>query len=96
MRLPHNFVESVGLSVDSPDELIGALGGSCPPDEANEIRRLYGLGLPPVTSLNALAVMTGFNPGFVWSLVNRPHKYYRVFTIPKGEHGVKLKLPKLP
>lgn len=95
MRLPHNIVENVGLLADGPDELIALLGERCAVDEAGEIVRLFGLGLPPVTSLNALAVMTGYNPGFVWSLVDRPEKYYRVFEIPKGTRRRRIEAPKV-
>lgn len=94
MRLPHNLIENIGLLTDSPEELIAALGTKCSDQEAQEIIRLSGLGLPPVTSLEALAVMTGYNPGFIWSLVDRPHKYYRVFDILKGLNAARLKRPR--
>ena len=95
MRLPHNHLENVGLITDGPDELIASLGEECAADEAEEIIRLFGLGLPPVTSLNALSVMTGYNPGFVWSLVDRPERYYRVFDIPKGAQRRQIEAPRV-
>lgn len=95
MRLPHNLIENIGLVTDSPEELIAALGAKCLDQEAQEIMRLFGLGLPPVTSLEALAVMTGYNPGFIWSLVDRPHKYYRVFDIPKGAQRRQIEAPQV-
>lgn len=41
--------------------------------------------LPPVSSVNALAAMTGFNPGFIWSIIKRPRRHYRSFALPKGD-----------
>ena len=95
MRLPHNLLENVGLLTDGPEELIASLGEGCGVEEADEIVRLFSLGLPPVTSLKALAVMTGYNPGFIWSLVDRPEKYYRVFDIPKGRQLRRIEAPKV-
>lgn len=95
MRLPHNLIENVGLLTNGPDELIASLGEKCASEEAEEIVRLFDLGLPPVTSLNALAVMTGYNTGFVWSLVDRAEKYYRVFYIPKGVQRRQIEAPKV-
>lgn len=95
MRLPHQYVESIGLVASTASELIAALGKSCTEDEAAEIKRLFDSGLPPVTSLNALAVMTGYNLGFVWSLVNRPWRYYRVFEIPKGRGTRQIEAPRV-
>ncbi len=60
------------------------MGSECPPEKIDEMRRLDALGLPPVTSQDALAVMFGYNPGFVWSLINRTQCHYRRFPIPKG------------
>lgn len=57
---------------------------SCDADEYREIKRLFDLKLPPITSVEVLSVMSGYNAGFLWSLINRPEKYYRKFQIPKG------------
>jgi RNA-directed DNA polymerase len=95
MRLSHHLVNSVGLAVDTADELVSALGTNCGPNEADEIRWLFGGGLPPVTSLNALAVMTGYNLGFVWSLIDRSEKYYRIFEIPKGRGTRRIEAPRV-
>lgn len=84
MRLPHQLIENRAFITNDASELVAALGNSCSPEEAAEIHRLFELGLPPVTSLNALSTMTGYNPGFVWSLVHRAHRHYRLFWLPKG------------
>jgi hypothetical protein len=95
MRLPPNLLESIGFVVATDDELIGALGDAADDKEKQEISRLFALGLPPVTSINALSVMTGFNRGFVWSLVERPEKYYRRFTIQTGTKFRNIEAPRV-
>jgi RNA-directed DNA polymerase len=84
MRLPHHQLKSIGFLFETSSDLIQALGSDLDSDDQREIERLFDLGLPPVLSNNALAVMFGYNPGFIWSLLNRTKRYYRVFEIPKG------------
>jgi RNA-directed DNA polymerase len=84
MRLPQPQLDAIGFLFDNPADQIHAMGKQCPFEEAEEIKRLFDLGLPPVTSPEALSVMLGYSPGFVWSLLNRTHRYYRHFLIPKG------------
>lgn len=60
-----------------------------------EIRRLADLGLPPITSVNALATMIGVNQGLVWSLANRTARHYRIFTIPKGKGFRRIQAPRI-
>lgn len=84
MRLPQPQLGSRYFLFGKLSELIVAMGSECPPEEVDEMRRLDALKLPPVTSQDALAVMFGYNPGFVWSLINHTQRYYRRFSIPKG------------
>jgi len=95
MRLPHNLTERLTLIAGSPLELIAALGDAAGGEEVAEIERLSAAGLPPVTSLGALSVMTGFNPGFIWALANRTERYYRVFEIPKGQTTRQIEAPRV-
>jgi len=95
MRLPQPQLESVCFLFESPSELIQAIGDECSPDEADEIRRLYELDLPPVTSQESLSVIFGYNPGFVWSLLNRTRKHYRHFEIPKGAGQREIEAPRV-
>jgi len=95
MRLPHNLIERLTLVAGSPAELCAALGESIAVGEPAEIERLHAAGLPPVTSLGSLSVMTGYNPGFVWALLNRTEKYYRVFYIQKGRHRRQIEAPRV-
>jgi RNA-directed DNA polymerase len=39
--------------------------------------------------------MMGYNAGFVWSLLNRTERYYRVFEIPKGRGTRAIQAPKI-
>ena len=39
--------------------------------------------------------MTGFSSGFLWSLMNRTNKHYRIFTIPKGRSSRIIEAPKV-
>ncbi|UWQ55938.1 reverse transcriptase family protein [Leisingera caerulea] len=84
MRFPHPDFSELCLFAQSPDILIKALGELVDKDERQVILEYCENGLPPVTSVASLAAMTGFNPGFIWSIVTRPHKHYRTFEIPKG------------
>jgi RNA-directed DNA polymerase len=95
MGLPHHAVYSQMLCAGSEQDLLLGMGSSCSSTEAEEISRLTVLGLPPVTSLEALAVVTGFNPGFLWSLQNRPDRQYRVFSIPKGKSFRQIEAPRV-
>lgn len=88
-------MESLGFVLDSASELILALGNECEPEEADEIQRLFECCLPPVTSVNALAVMFAYNPGFIWSLVYRTPKHYRHFEIPKGRGVRQISAPRV-
>jgi RNA-directed DNA polymerase len=83
MRLPHTLYSNLCFNFPSGKDLIAALGGAGA-HESKEIQRLLELGLPPISSRNALSVMLGVNPGFLWSLENRPSRYYRSFRIRKG------------
>lgn len=95
MRLPHSLIERLTLVASGPAELCAALGDTVDSEEVVEIERLYAAGLPPVTSLGALSVMTGYNPGFVWALSNRTTRYYRVFEIPKGRTTRQIEAPRV-
>jgi hypothetical protein len=95
MRLPHKLIERLTLVAGSPRELCAALGDAAGDNEVEEIERLSAAGLPPITSLGALSVMTGYNPGFVWALANRASRYYRVFEIPKGRTTRQIEAPKI-
>jgi len=95
MRLPPELLHSQGFVVTSVQELIDAIGTMCSDLERSEIERLWALGLPPVTSIEALSVMLGFNRGFTWSLVKHSSKYYRVFPITTGKKERIIEAPRV-
>ena len=93
MRLPQHLLESPFFLFLTLGELTEAVGLDVDDPEAAELRTLGERGLPPVTSRHVLATMFGVNPGFVWSLENRPHRYYRTFDIPKGRGTRRITAP---
>ena len=95
MRLPLQLLDSPFFLFSKAEELLEALGEDPDDAEAAQIRTLSALGLPPVTSRHVLATMLGVDPGFVWSLANRPHRYYRTFDIPKGRGTRKITAPRV-
>jgi len=95
MRLPQPQLESPCFLFDTATDLIQALGSECSAVEAEEINRLYELGLPPITSVAALSTMLGYNPGFTRSLVYRTHRHYRHFSIKKGKGERIIHAPKV-
>lgn len=95
MRPPHQLFENVAFVASEVAELVAGLGKDLSNQESDEIHRLFEMGLPPITSLNALSVMMGFNPGFIWSLSKRTSRYYRVFQIPKGKGTRQIEAPRV-
>lgn len=95
MRLLPSLLDSPCFNFSSAEELIRALGEQVHDGEADQISRLVGLGLPPVTSAAGLATMIGLNQGLVWSLLKRPAKHYRTFWIPKGSGRRKIDAPRV-
>ena len=93
MRLPQQLLESTYFLFTRPEELVEALGLAPDDEETARILELAGRALPPVTSMHCLATMFGVNPGFIWSLAHRPHRYYRTFEIPKGRRTRRITAP---
>ncbi len=76
------------------DSLAAAMD-ECSEDERSEMHRLDDLGLPPVTSLPAISVMTGYSPGFIRSLLQQKSRHYREFSIPKGRSRRTIEAPRV-
>ncbi len=72
------------FSFDSPKQFIAAAKTICRADEIDQLKLLIERGLPPVSSVRSLALITGFSRSFLIAMAVRPHRYYRRFTIPKG------------
>lgn len=94
MKLPHSLLNSVGFSFTNAAELCAALREKDKP-LTEEIERLFEEGLPPVVSMDSLAVMLGYNPGFIFSMILNPKRHYRVFTVPKGKSIRLITAPKI-
>jgi hypothetical protein len=84
MRLPQPFIDSQFFQFGALKEFLGALGGSVDKAEIREIERISALGLPPITSVDALGVLFGVNTGLLWSILHNSDRYYRRFVLPKG------------
>jgi RNA-directed DNA polymerase len=95
MRLPHPLLHSRYFLFLTLDELLRAVGPEFPPLERDEVERLDAVGLPPIASASILATMLGINPGIIWSMYNRPHRYYRNFEIPKGAKIRRISAPRV-
>lgn len=94
MELPHSLLNSIGFAFSDQEDLIRALG-PLEDNEKNEIRRLWSANIPPVTSVDALSVMMGYNPGFVHSMTVSEKAHYRRFSIPKGSGKREIVAPKV-
>ncbi|MDE3022423.1 MAG: RNA-directed DNA polymerase [Pseudomonadota bacterium] len=95
MKLPPPFLDSPFFLFSDLAEFSKALGEEVRPEEMEQIQALVEKLLPPVTSRYTLATMFGINPGLIWSMENRTHRYYRSFTIPKGQTVRRIDAPKV-
>jgi len=84
MKLPHTLANSLGFNFNDPTEICDALGKESEAYIA-EIHRLFEQKLPPVVSSDSLAVMLGYNPGFIYSMLVNPRRHYRVFELPNSK-----------
>lgn len=95
MKPPLPYFESPFFLFSEPADFIKALGDSIPHEEQVLIQTLIQNGLPPVTSRYTLSTMFGVNPGLIWSMENRTKRYYRTFSIPKGNGVRRIDAPKV-
>lgn len=95
MRLPHHLANSAFFSFSEEKEFWAAVSSVTDDVEVERINHLLGAGLIPITSKEVLATMIGVNPGIIWSFVNRPHRHYRSFSIPKGRGERLIMAPKV-
>lgn len=106
MRLPPHLLESVAFQfsdADGQEKLAERLTRAIYTDEnaacdgacRNEIMRLLAADLPPVVSLDALAVMIGYSLSFVWYLIHRKDSLYRIFPLTMGGKKRQIEAPRV-
>lgn len=95
MRSAHPLIANPFFQFEKVEEVIRALSGWCGEASAAAITELGQRNLPPVISPEAMAVMLGVNPGFIWSLTHRTSRHYRVFEIRTGKKSRTISAPKV-
>ena len=77
------------------ERLLLAASYGLPADELQALRTLIALRLPPVTSIQSLALMFGVSPNLVGAIVRNPSRYYRTFEIRSGSRTRQIHTPKV-
>jgi len=83
MELPQHYSNPLFVCSDKKT-FLNSLSESTREKFELEINSLVEKGLPPIVNLEALCVLTGFNPGLFRSFLRKKDHYYRTFTLPKG------------
>nr|WP_082708384.1 reverse transcriptase family protein [Marinobacterium profundum] len=73
------------FSFTTLDQLISSLDEETRHSKENEIASLFKNKLPPLVSIQVLSTLTGFSIPFIYSMTNKPEKYYRTFIISTGK-----------
>jgi hypothetical protein len=95
MRFPHPELQKICFIAEDQETLLKLMGEDLTPEEAERVRSYCKLGLPPAVTPEALATMFGYNPGFVWSMLKRTNRHYRIFPIPKGKDERLISAPRV-
>lgn len=83
------------LNFRTAQELLDTLSDDIRTVHAESIASLVEQRLPPAVSIRVLAILFGFSPKFVSSMVSRSERYYRIFRIPKGRGQRIIQAPKV-
>lgn len=83
------------VSYSSLEDYLSALSPEMRKMYEEEIRALVDRQLPPVVSSRCLSVLFGYSIKFVNALALRNYKYYREFTIRKGNKQRKIQAPRV-
>lgn len=83
------------VSYSSLEDYLSALSPEMREMYEEEIRALVDRQLPPVVSSRCLSVLFGYSTKFVNALALRNYKYYREFTIRKGNKRRKIQAPRV-
>lgn len=95
MRFPHPELQKICFIAENQETLLKLMGEDLTPEEAERVASYCELGLPPAVTPEALATMFGYNPGFVWSMLKRTNRHYRIFPIPKGKDERLISAPRV-
>lgn len=94
MRLPPDLIESLWFQHRTAGEFFDAFRG-VPAEEREASIRLADAGLPPATSVEALSVIFGLNPGIIQTISLHQERYYRTFDIKNGKKTRTIQSPKV-
>ncbi len=83
------------ISYQDTDTYIRALGPLHGERNREAINQLVGSNLPPVASNVALSLLFGFSTRFLSAMASQPEKYYRTFTVKKGNGRRTIHAPKV-
>jgi len=96
------FEPSAFFQFSSLEEFLEAAVLDLPKAEVESLKKLHQAKLPPVTSINSLALLFGVPPRFVGLMVHiresrRKKLFYRTFKLPKGKGKFRtIDAPRIP
>jgi len=93
MELSHTYIDNQYFQYPDFETFVACFEMSKP--ECLEAEKLSIAGLPPIINQYALAQLLGVHRGFVWSLLRRPAKYYRIFDIKTGKKTRTIYAPRI-
>lgn len=79
----------------SEERLVMAASQGLAADEVQALKALIALRLPPVTSVESLALLFGLSPGLIGAMVRNPSRYYRMFEIQSGSRTRRIYTPRV-
>mgnify|MGYP001033396662 CR=1 FL=1 len=94
MRLPQHLVESPWF-LHSTAEAFHDAYPQISAEEFQIAQQLVEQGLPPVSSLETLSVLFGYNPGIVRAFAVNSNRYYRKFKIQSGQKRREIASPRV-
>jgi RNA-directed DNA polymerase len=83
------------VSFSSTELYLKALADDVRASYGSSLEELANRGLPPVVSIRSLATLFGYSPRLIGALCHQPHRYYRIFSIPKGNEQRTIQAPKV-
>lgn len=81
------------VAFPSEERLVLAASHDLPSGEIQALKALIALRLPPVTSVDSLALLFGLSSSLVGAMVRNPSRYYRAFEIKSGNRTRRIHTP---